>query len=294
MSQLTVLSFGAGQDSTAILYRLIYDKDFRKRYAPNHLIVVMAETGNEHEETYAHVEKVKKTCEKHDIEFYHLDYQYTPAGWKGGLIKFYERTSSIGSKAFPKTCTDKLKIQAIYAFLEHFVHTRYSTRKFGRKQALLEFSEKYGKIDVLIGISRGEEKRMCSNESSLHVWMRKSVNKVYPLIELGMDREDCQRDIEVWGHEVPLPSNCIICPFMSMQELLYLYYFHPEWYHKWVRIEQAKIEKNLHMGDKNLGIWGKKLLPEVLEEAKLKYGDMTLTDLREYKMSHGHCVASKY
>lgn len=33
MSRLTVLSFGAGQDSTAILYLLLYSKRFRENYA---------------------------------------------------------------------------------------------------------------------------------------------------------------------------------------------------------------------------------------------------------------------
>ena len=31
-SKITVLSFGGGQDSTAILYKLIYDEDWKKKY----------------------------------------------------------------------------------------------------------------------------------------------------------------------------------------------------------------------------------------------------------------------
>lgn len=59
-------------------------------------------------------------------------------------------------------------------------------------------------------------------------------------------------------------------------------------------LEQNKIEANLHMGDKNLGVWGKVLLPQKLQEVISKHGHMTDLELIEYKMSHGHCVKSKY
>lgn len=294
MAKLTVLSFGAGQDSTAILYRLLYDKKFRNKYAPEDLLVVMAETGNEHDETYQHVEEVQDLCRIAGVEFILLDYSHTPAGWKGGLIKFYERTNTIGSKAFPKTCTDKLKIQAIYNFLDQFVHVRYNTEKVGKKKALKEFTQRYGKIDVLIGIAKGEEKRICKNEDSPRAWMREAINKVFPLVELGMDREACQEDIRRFGHKVPPPSNCVLCPFMNLIELLYLYKKHPDWYYKWVELEKSKIANNTHKGKSNLGVWGNKLLPEVLEQAKEKYGDLSLEYLQDYVMSHGHCLMSKY
>lgn len=54
-SPLTILSFGGGQDSTTILYKLVFDADFKARYAPGDLLVLMADTGNEHPETYSHV-----------------------------------------------------------------------------------------------------------------------------------------------------------------------------------------------------------------------------------------------
>ncbi len=294
MSKLTVLSYGAGQDSTAILYKMIYDREFRNKYVPEDLIVVMAETGNEHPETEDHVEFTRGLCKTNNIPFYHLGYNYTPDGWKGGLIKFYERTSTVGSKAFPKTCTDKLKIQAIYSFLEQYVHKTYKTVAFGRKRALKEFANKYGKIDVLIGIAAGEEKRIAVDGSSPNKWMNLAIRRIYPLVDLGMDRGACQKYMSMIGMPIPIPSNCILCPFMSKQELLYLSLAYPEWYLKWVDLEQTKIDANKHMGAKNLGVWGKKLLPEILKEAQEKFADMSFEDLKEYKMSHGHCVMSKY
>lgn len=303
--KLTVLSYGGGQDSTAILYKLMYDRDFRKKYAPDDLVVVMADTNNEHKETYEYVKNVQEMCETHSIPFVFLK-EYATGDWKKGLINFYEAKSTVGSKAFRKTCTMRLKINPIYNWLDQYLHEMYGTTVVGGKKAIRQFALNHGKIDVLIGIARDEEKRAGSNEESIDRWMREAINKRYPLIEIGYNRQDCQDYIKSLGHIVPMPSNCILCPFMSKQELLYLFRNMPEWYFKWVTLEANKImkfgikenprktlKKNGEIGD-NLGVWGKKLLPEILEEAEKEFGHMTNAELFEYKMSHGHCVKSKY
>jgi len=294
MNNLTMLSFGAGQDSTAILYKLVYDKEFRNKYAPKDLVVVMADTMNEHDETNRHRQKIEVFCTQHNIDFFFLDPEDWASGeWKLGYVGFLDAGNRIGSKCFPKTCTDKLKIQPIYKWLEDYVHTRYGTVKVGRKEAIKEFVAKNSKIRVLLGIARGEETRASTNESSVASWMRYCIDKQYPLIELEMNRQDCQDYIASVGHVIPPPSNCILCPFMSYQELLHLYRFEKKWYDTWVRLEANKIMANSHV-ENNMGVWGKKLLPQALEVAIEKYGHMTNEELRDYKMSHGHCVMSKY
>jgi len=294
-NNLTLLSFGGGQDSTAILYKIIYDPSFKAKHVKGDLVIIMANTGNENQETLDHVKEIEKLCADHKIDFFFLeDYTYTSDSWKGGLIKFYEKGNRIGSKAFPKTCTDKLKIQPIYKFLEIYIHEKYNTAKVGRKAATKEFTEVNGKIDVIIGIAKGEEKRASTNEESPSKWMRECVNKVYPLIIEQMDRQACQDYIKSVGHELPIPSVCILCPFMNDIELLYLYRLKRTWFDKWVQLEANKIAANQHKGEKNLGVWGATLLPAKLEEVTKKYGHMTNDDLIEYKMSHGHCVQSKY
>jgi hypothetical protein len=119
----------------------------------------------------------------------------------------------------------------------------------------------------------------------------------YPLIALGMDRQGCQDYIAKQGQPVPPPSNCMLCPFMSEIELLWLNLNYPEAFADWVRIEQNKIDKYRRLGladDKNLGVWGRKLLPQKLAEAQKQYAHMTREQINEYKMSHGHCVKSRY
>lgn len=291
---LTVLSFGAGQDSTAILYKLIHDEEFRKRFVRGHLIVVMSDTGNEHPQTYQHIVSTNDLCNKtHHIEFYFLHKSQGLHGrtWQS-LKERYRLNNCVGSKAYPKSCTANLKINVIYKFINNYIAAAkgYSN---DRKDAIKTFAQDFGNIRVMIGFARGEEGRV-ADKANDPVWMRESVERIYPLLDIGYDRGDCQEFIKQLGYEVPLPSNCMLCPYMSEQELVYLYRYHQSEYEEWIELERNKIEKFKYMGDKNYGVWGKKLLPEVLEGALKKFGHWTDAELQEYKMSHGHCVKSKY
>lgn len=302
MKNLTILSFGAGQDSTTLLYLYIHDLHFRNKYASGDFLVLMSDTGNEHDGTYKHIEETKKLCVDNNIEFVLLK----PAmGYHGNnwstLVEQYETHTTIGSKAYPKTCTDRLKITPIYNYVEDWIAAKYDLQK-GRKKAFKEYATKYGKINMLIGIAKGEETRKADPEKEKRVWYKKAINVVYPLIDLELDRKGCQDKIISLGYKVPMPSNCRFCPWLSEQELLWLYRFDKDGFEFWERLEQNKLEANIHMNEKNLGVWGKYnkkenrpfTLRDALEVAKDKYNHLSDDDLNEYKMSHGHCVSSKY
>jgi len=293
--KLVVLSYGVGQDSTAILFKIIYDSSFRKKYVGDaRFIVVTADTGNEHPETYRYLEQMKVLLRKKRIPFYFLtpDMGFHTESWQD-LKSFYRRTNTVGSKAFPKTCTDNLKIKVIYRFLEHWIEENYGIPG-GRKEGIKAFAEKFGKIDVNIGIAGDETKRATGNDVG-PIWMQKAINKVYPLIEMDWDREAACKYIASSGHDVPLPSNCMICPFMGEAELYWLWKFYPDEYNEWVEIEQNKLNNNLDKGDKNLTVWGNlKPLPVILAQAEKKYGDWSEEKLWIYKNSHGHSNMSKY
>jgi 3'-phosphoadenosine 5'-phosphosulfate sulfotransferase (PAPS reductase)/FAD synthetase len=294
MNELTVLSFGGGQDSTALLYKYAFDPAFRAKYAPGRFLVIMAATLDEHPETNSHVEEIKKFCAAHAIEFVHItpDLGFHGGKWQG-YRQFLRATTTCGSKAFMKTCTDNLKIKPIYRFLEQWLGKNYGV-KVGRKEGFKEFAAKHGKIRMIVGIAAGEEGRV---GATMEKWAQISVERIYPLIDIGLDRQGCQDYIAACNKPVPPPSNCMLCPFMSEIELLWLYYNYPQDYQDWVILEQNKIDRFRGEGlpdDKNLGVWGRKLLPKKLDEAKARYGHMTHAQINEYKMSHGHCVKSKY
>jgi len=296
--KLSVLSFGGGQDSTVILIKLIQDAWFREKYAPEDLLVIISDTGDEHQETYDHVDQMLRRARERGVETAWLRpaMGFHSEKWQS-LRGFYRRTNTIGSKAFPKTCTDKLKLVPIYRYLSEYVAAKYSPPSTGKryrgKQPLVDFAAAFGKIRVMLGIAAGEESRV-ADEDKLPKWMQLSIERSYPLIDVGWDRSDCIAFMQGNVFGVPIPSNCMLCPYMNLAELLWLYRFHPKDYDEWVELEANKIAANKHKGDKNLGVWGKKLLPEVLREAIEKHGHMTDEELWDYKMTHGHNVRSKY
>lgn len=68
---LSILSMGLGQDSVTILHKLIDDKSFRAKYAPNELLVIFSNTHNEHPETYKYKDEViVPLCKENGVEFY--------------------------------------------------------------------------------------------------------------------------------------------------------------------------------------------------------------------------------
>jgi hypothetical protein len=303
MAKLTVISDGMGQDSAAMknLYR--FNTQFRKEFAPEDLLVICSDTGDEHAETYAYVEETKRYCAEEGIEFVHLTSAmgYHGVGWSS-LCEQYDTRKNVGSKAFHKSCTHRLKLNPIYSYLSDYVKGKYMDlpevpATYKTKAPLVAFAQKYGKIEMLIGIAAGEERRANKvNEDKLPKWQRESINVRYPLIELGMDRKHCQDYVRALGEIVPIPSCCQRCPFMDERELLLLYRTNRTVYDDWVRQEQVKLDNFAHKGDKNVGVWGKHdySLPKVLKDAEKKFGHMTTEQLYEHRFSHGHCVASSY
>jgi 3'-phosphoadenosine 5'-phosphosulfate sulfotransferase (PAPS reductase)/FAD synthetase len=303
---LTTLSFGGGQDSSVLLEMYIENHNgFRERFAPNDFIVVMADTGDEFKQTYLHVAECQKRCESEGIPFFFItkDMGYHSQSWLS-LTHFYRTKKTIGSSAFPSTCTDRLKIQPIYNFLEDYLSEKYGVQK-GRKKGFYEFAKTYGKISMLIGFAAKEEKRV--GKTDPNVYRNATVEKHYPLIELGYDRAACQDFLHKRGMEV-MPSNCKRCHYMSKEEIEYMRRFFPEDLDEWIYLEQAKIDNNTHKNavivtdkkgkkkvvNKNLGVYGKKLLPQVILEAKEKFQDWSDERIVEYRYSHGHCVPSSY
>lgn len=314
--QLTVLSYGAGQDSTTLLRLYLHREKFRTDYAPGDFLVLMSDTGNEHPETYQHVQETVALCADHGIEF-HLIGEAAgchSAAWPS-LTGAWARKDLVGSKAFPKTCSDNLKIRPLYKFLNGWVGRKYGFTGADAadhgKQALVNYTERWGRIQVLIGIAKGEEKRVKKADDGrvgqlplpfgpvkrTHQpgWLSRCIQRLYPLIDLGLDRAGCQAFLREVGASVPLPSNCMFCPFASEVELLWLSLAYPERLAEWEGFERRKLEVNAAQGQRNLTVWGnQEPLGAVLARARVKYADWSQERLFAYRMSHGHCTMSKF
>lgn len=305
---LTVLSYGAGQDSHTLLLKYIHDPGFRESYAPNDFLVVMSDTGDEFDETYRTVNEAKLLCQKHNIKFTFItnDMGYHTGDWQS-LSHFYKAKSAVGSKAYPKICSQRLKIDPIYRYLEDYLNENYHVKR-GNKSGFREFAQKWGKVRMIIGIADGEQKRMTDASTNKARWYRESIQHCYPLVELGMNRQACQGYIREQGYAVPIPSNCKMCPFLSEEELEYLRRFEPDSLEQWMGYERDKLHKFSHLNrvivvtksgnerieNKNFGVWGNVYLPEMIERVRVKFLHWSDDKIKEYRMSHGHCVASSF
>lgn len=196
-------------------------------------------------------------------------------------------------------------MQPFYGFLEHYLERQYGVTK-NSKRGFYEFAARFGKVRVLIGLAAGEERRRADPDSNPKLWMRENIEVIYPLMDAGLDRAGCQALLRHYGEPVPPPSNCILCPWLSMEELEHLRRFSPSDLEDWISLEANKLQRFSHMNavvvvnkktgqqkveNRNYGVWGTKTLPEKVEEARLKFMDWSDAQLKEYKFSHGHCMS---
>jgi hypothetical protein len=306
--ELTVLSYGAGQESTWILYKLALCPDFRTMFAPRRLVVVGCDTGDEHDETYEHVQYTREFCEVQGIEFHWLEWHmgFHSEAWST-LIGQYRRNNTIGSLMFGRCCTDNLKIKPFYRFLAWWLHKNYNLPydRLHLGRTFHAFAGSHGKINVIIGFAVNEaarkEKTVSGHTNAVSCvakYRRNTVEFSFPLIDLKLDRGATQVDIQAMGLPLPPPSNCKRCHFRRPVELLWLYRFERRAYNEWVELEEAKIakfaERTAARGQHNCGVFGRKRIPEVLAEAIASYGEMGDEALHNFRMSHGHCISNGY
>lgn len=252
-------------------------------------------------------------CKKHNIEFVAItpDMGFHGTTWQSLTHQWRNATPTIGSVAYPKTCTHNLKLMPQYRYVEEWLAKNYGTaynfndKSKNRKKGYVDFAKEYGKIRWLVGIAKGEESRVADAEAETAVWKKQAIVVQYPLIDIGYNRQDCQDYIREVGMSLPFPSNCLYCSFGSNHiEILWLYKTYPDNFNEWVELEQAKLDA-WSDSPKNLGVCGKLLkdgerkgeaftLLDLLAEAEIKYPNASLAYLNEYKFSHGHCVTSKY
>ena len=301
MSQgLTVLLFGAGQESTYFLHKCGTDPTYYKKHITGKLLVIGSDTGDEHNHTYANIEWCKRFCIANRIEFYWVtkDMGFHGRTWQS-LFEQYKRTFTIGSAAMPQTCTDNLKVKVCDRFLEHWIKKNYGYTKQNKK-SVIDFYNDMGqkKIKYILGFAKGEETRTNKGNKFDGKWKQITCERYYPLIVDGIGRQECIDYNSINIPHVVWPSNCMRCFYQSEQELLWLYRFFPEKFQEWVEVEQAKLKKWIHLEQqeppKNYGVYGLKSLQDKLDKAIRLYGHWSDEQLNEYKMSHGHCIKSKY
>jgi PP-loop superfamily ATP-utilizing enzyme len=177
-----ILSFGGGVDSSAILLIHLFSKNLGVE------MVVFADTGAEHPDTYRNVEYFQKLCTKHNLPFFIVKKEgETITDWclRLGVLPVMAGGSHI--------CSKKFKGDVI--------------AKWAKSQGI-------DKPVYLIGIEANEGYR-CERFTPP---ADDKAEYQYPLVEMNLDRAACQKIISDNGIEVR-KSSCVFCPFMSPNEI---------------------------------------------------------------------------
>jgi len=178
---LQYLSLGGGVQSTALFLMSVAG------LFPRPEVVVFADTGVESEETYRTVKLCKNLAKEHEIPF-----AVVKNKWNQTLIERYTELNDIPYVRNPQ-CTFHFKV---YPIRRHV-------------KTLVDKSLPKPWATSWLGITTDEAHRMRDCELQ---W----TDNRYPLIELGMSRQDCVEYIEKeWPKFKVSKSGCVCCPYMS-------------------------------------------------------------------------------
>lgn len=180
----SVFSFGAGTQSTAIM-ALIKHEPERLLNTIGHLpdYALFADTGAESQDSLINFEYWRKNS---PIPLYRVK------NWKRNALKDGFRAVPV---YFPlggslnRQCTGEWKIQPLH---------KATSKLFPKKRPK-------NPVAMWLGISTDEITRM--KES----WV-KSIENVFPLIELGLSRQDCYQILEKYRYKA-VKSSCYMCPY---------------------------------------------------------------------------------
>lgn len=187
----TIVSYGAGVDSTAMLIGL-------KQKGISVDWIMFSDTGGERPETYAYIQYFNIWLRKNGFPEITVVRYRTKEGVELTLEQDVINNQTLPAIAFGwKTCSQKFKVAPVDKFLKTYV---------------IQGDVKPIKF---VGFEAGEERRMKPDPNGIYE------NK-YPLITWGWSRNKCKEVIEAEGLCLPPKSSCFFCPNMKKHEILAL------------------------------------------------------------------------
>ncbi len=229
---LDAFSYGGGVQSTAALVLAARgDIDCR--------LFIFANVGEraEHPATLDYVERVAKPyAEVHGIEL--VEVRRLSRGEPQDLYdSVTDSSSSIDipvrmSNGAPgnRRCTYDFKIRTIYGEL----------RRRGASRA--------APATLALGISVDEIHRVRSGIDP----RQPAQTRVYPLVDLGLNRNDCQRIIIAAGLPIPQRSACYFCPFHSLDEWRRIKRETPALFDRSVKLERTINDRRDSIGKEHV------------------------------------------
>ena len=227
---MRVFSYGGGVQSTAALVLAARGEiDFRT--------FLFCNVGNDSEnpKTIEYIEKYAKPyANANGIKLIELVRIPVKGPNKGKVQTVYEkciadnRSINIpiwmqGGGMGNRTCTAEFKIKVVAKWLRDHSATKDNVAVVG------------------LGISMDEVHRM--NVSRINI-----LENHFPLIELGINRMDCVKIIEIAHIPVPPRSACCFCPFKRVREWKEMRVNDPEMFRKAIEFEDAINKKRERLG----------------------------------------------
>lgn len=198
MEPIHFFSFGGGVQSTAIALMLIHQPE-RFAKLPDHII--FADPGAESPQTYRHIKSTYKMLRDAGFECRIIKPKQAIQHDNRGLqtVPWFTRSLSDNVGMLRRTCTHEYKIDPIIRFIRE---------KLGYKKGE---RVKIGSAITWLGISTDESQRAIANP-------KKWIENFYPLIQMGIDRNECQLlNYHYLDYLVP-KSSCYFCPFTKRAE----------------------------------------------------------------------------
>lgn len=201
---LTVLSLGAGVQSSTILHMIL------NRDLPPVDAVVYLDAGWEPKHTTDQADYLNDLCHRASVPFI----QHTGPSIRAHLRKVIRSRKTKGKYQhlsiplftlandgrrgqLPRRCTREFRLHPLFRMFRHEIIP--ADRQNGQPKPW---------IKVLLGISADEKHRA---KPSREKW---KVN-AFPLIDLGADRRDCLLYLSKHKHPIPHRSSCVCCPYRS-------------------------------------------------------------------------------
>lgn len=184
---------------------------------------------------------------------------------------------------------EKYKGLEEYAAMSKFMpsgQARYCTRMF-KIEPIDDFLANQGDCELMIGFNADEDGR------TGNLGLKENVNYIYPLIEEGLNRADCEDILREYGLHPNFPAymlrgGCRMCFFKSEKEYRALYYLNRNEFNKMLEFEEKMQDKRLKFysimsNGKSL----KQLAQQCSEEINFDYKQM----YDDYKKENKSCGA---
>jgi 3'-phosphoadenosine 5'-phosphosulfate sulfotransferase (PAPS reductase)/FAD synthetase len=254
------IAFSGGVESTTMC--ILYGKGAK---------AIWCDTGAEHDVMYERIDKVEKyllELHKGDFELIRLKPKAKHKGkWYEGLLNLaiaYKFLPSSGARY----CTVKFKIDPIDKFLQSIENA-----------------------ELMIGFNVDEQHAREGNFEKI-----KSIKYLYPLIEDGYDREDCEEILRFHGMHPDFPiymsrGGCKMCFFKTKKEYKAMYFLNPEEYWNVVEFEEQIQDERKNF----FSIMGNKMslreLAKECEQDSLLFGKEEIIMLYQREIKAKTCGA---